>query len=534
MILFSLLLALGAFSPIWLGRSLLGVGQPGNDWAFGDGDPLGGLYWFFSLMLPKFAAFRYPVKYLTAAMIGFAFLAGLGFDRLFSEKTDGEPSRRVAKIARRIVWISLAALAVFGLTEMVGWSVPGTINAGRGVDFRLTDARIQIGAALVQPILILVAFLLLLRRKNGKLLAAGIFLLFVLDMAWTSAGFVPTTAESDLAQTPEVARTMKEANAGSDPSIALGPNEDGSTTPPCRFFTASIDWLAYPSPEIRGNRRAQLVSEWQRETLYPKHPGVYGVGIMEMGGTMLPASIFQLESWLAIQNQERGPMWRVAESMLAYCDVDFYLLQDGDSLETGRLLKTSPSQLLTPETVAEDWPVGAALWESELLRRRIRIIRPKESNPNPTDDPLSATIAPFTVPTDPVDGESVRLTEYEANRLVFEARLKREGEILLAEQFWPGWEAVATPLTGENGGGVAPEGGSLTVEPDDLTKMLRKVALPSGSWRVEMVYRPKPLKTGAVLSLIGIFIALGLLLAHRWARKRHFSPNELETSRTRV
>ena len=501
MTLISLLLALGAFTPVWLGRCLLGIGEPGNVWTFTDGDPLGGLYWFFSLTLPKFASFRFPAKFLTTAMIGLAVLSGIGFDRLLTEK-NGESNRpRAFSWARGFFLLSAAALIFFGISETLGFSIPGAVNAGRGDDFRLADAQIQIAAALIQPMIILAAFFLLRRRKNNAAFIGGVFFLFTADMAFTSFDYAPATPESTLAQTPAIVDLIRSADAAAgDPSIDASISE----RPPCRFFTAyGGDFLGYPSPEIRGSERIRLVSEWMRQTLYPKHSGPYRIGTLARAGTMMENELFQIECWMSAVFFDTGRNQEIFEATLAGCDVEFCARQAEEKPTTGKILRSAPTRLLTPERVAEDWPAGLALWQNDLPRQRLRIVRPALRT--------KPSLSHFTE-SNAVDGEYVRLTDYEPNRLVFETRLLQEGDILIAEQYWPDWEATASPLTGRSAlkdpSGAKPL--SLTVKRDPLLNVLRQVTLPAGTWRVEMTYRPKAFRRGAFLTLIGACLVLSL------------------------
>ena len=44
--------------------------------------PVGGVYWWLSLLFPRYYSFRYPAKLFVVASLGFALLAGMGLQRL--------------------------------------------------------------------------------------------------------------------------------------------------------------------------------------------------------------------------------------------------------------------------------------------------------------------------------------------------------------------------------------------------------------------------------------------------------------------
>ena len=57
----------------------------------GLGSPFGGVYWFFSLLLPGYDQFRYPAKLLTVAALMLSMLSARSFDAIFGVPDTSEP-----------------------------------------------------------------------------------------------------------------------------------------------------------------------------------------------------------------------------------------------------------------------------------------------------------------------------------------------------------------------------------------------------------------------------------------------------------
>ena len=80
--------------------------------SLGIGQPVGGLYWFMVVVLPGYAHFRYPAKWMVIATLALAVLAGFGLDQMLTVHR-----QRFAKWLRIVGTTSLAAAIVVGLTR---------------------------------------------------------------------------------------------------------------------------------------------------------------------------------------------------------------------------------------------------------------------------------------------------------------------------------------------------------------------------------------------------------------------------------
>lgn len=114
--------------------------------------------------------------------------------------------------------------------------------------------------------------------------------------------------------------------------------------------------------------------------------------------------------------------------------------------------------------------------------------------------------APGTASAPPAE-ETVRRLDLPAgggapdpDRLVLEARLGRPGLVVIADTWYPGWSATV-------------DGAPAALHPADLA--FRALAVPAGTHRIELRYRPRSLQLGAALLLLGALACLGLLRARR-------------------
>lgn len=87
--------------------------------------------------------------------------------------------------------------------------------------------------------------------------------------------------------------------------------------------------------------------------------------------------------------------------------------------------------------------------------------------------------------------DSVKITEYEATRVVISAELKRAGLLILSDTFYPGWEVSVNDVAGE---------------PVRVDGLFRGVELDAGKSQVVWSYRPRSFRAGVMLCGVSIII----------------------------
>ena len=104
------------------------------------------------------------------------------------------------------------------------------------------------------------------------------------------------------------------------------------------------------------------------------------------------------------------------------------------------------------------------------------------------------------------DGGSgeVDILQWTPETIRLHTRAATAGTLLVADAWYPGWQATV-------------DGEPVSVQRADL--LLRAVAVPAGSHELIMRFRPRSLRWGAGISLLGLFLALVLLLMPQRPRR---------------
>jgi hypothetical protein len=142
------------------------------------------------------------------------------------------------------------------------------------------------------------------------------------------------------------------------------------------------------------------------------------------------------------------------------------------------------------------WLVGeAASVDGEEALRRISGESDTEFDPRGT---ALMEVAPAELPALP-GGElapesEARMTLYEPNRIVVETRAAQPTALVVAEIFYPGWEATI-------------DGAPARIHLTNF--IMRGVALPAGAHRVEMRYRAPAARNGAIISALTLLLLVG-------------------------
>jgi hypothetical protein len=110
----------------------------------------------------------------------------------------------------------------------------------------------------------------------------------------------------------------------------------------------------------------------------------------------------------------------------------------------------------------------------------------------------------FSGPVDPAS--TVRIADYQPERLVIEVSSRYDGVLVLADSWFPGWEATV-------------DGVSTQILRANL--LLRAVPIPAGNHRVVFEYDPASFRLGVFISAFAFLIAVSLGVAGSLLRRRH-------------
>jgi hypothetical protein len=289
--------ALGEYtSPIWMTRAIAATSRStaiGNavaelgpvdkldsgvireDGFLRDGD--GSVYWLLGTLLPGFRQFRYPAKLFTFTALGFAALAGVGWDRLGSGRV-----RAFFTSTAILLGVTVCTLvAVLLARQSIQSTLQGIVSSSTFGPLDATGAFRAIIRCLSHAAIVLALGLLLIftTRARPTVSAALMLLLVSCDLAVANARFVFTIPQSLFESKPEVLELI-EAEERARPSPG-----------PFRVHRMALwnppGWSTTPSPD----RVSDFVT-WERDTLQPK----YGIDLgVEYTHTIGVAELYDFE-----------------------------------------------------------------------------------------------------------------------------------------------------------------------------------------------------------------------------------------------
>lgn len=466
---FGLLASLGGYGAQWFLRNGWNclIGEPCTGCSAAD--PVGGVYWFMVVFLPKFALFRYPAKLLSVAMFGGALLAAFGVDFLLD-------SKRLRRAALALAGLSMLAACSAGaiFSGLFARFATGTFNL---FDPEATLRLIRISQTETAVILILFAVLTRFRSRIGpKAFAALLLLVAVVDLARVNTGTLPTLSDTLVNRPSRCAATI----------LADLPNDGSAPTP--RLYNALGDRVCGDQlVTIPSSERIGFLANWKNEIFTGKRHYLSDVAVFPCRGTMMPIGSSVLDGW--INNQIGGGAYRSAlGDLLGLLDIPYAVIP---TEEAARLTDYAPVENApTPENIS--------ILKRKTPSKRIFISRVGRRSENMSDPAVfRANLRPEA--TDLSPSEFVRFERYEPNRLVFQAHLEKPSDIWLSEQFWPGWKAEAIRLDGS--AQEQNQAQAVAIRPDPLFQTMRVVPLDAGSWRVTMTYRPTEASLGLAISL---------------------------------
>ncbi len=167
------------------------------------------------------------------------------------------------------------------------------------------------------------------------------------------------------------------------------------------------------------------------------------------------------------------------------------LLEEGRWRLKGASLFNRPAGSFQPLVVSDQGPFALVhsgdvkIYENLDCMPRAIIVHGEEAVPEELGDPFALEEA---VRRSINPAEEVSIERYDEERVVIKVRLEEPGYLVLADAFYPGWEARST------------QHGALPVR--KVWGYFRAVRLPGGEYTVEFVYRPASFMLGLFVSLV--------------------------------
>lgn len=502
LVLVSTTAALGGFGVVWAIRfvdALLAGSPPAR--TFVDGDPLGGVYWLFNLILPKFVEFRYPAKLLTLSALGLAVLTGFGWDeRRFS--------RRFSTISSVVLAISCAAFVVVSSLGDALFSAIRTVDPLYG-PFQPRLAFESVRGAFTQTAVVLGSTLLLLalerRFYQSKNKTSALRWKFPSNISFRRRRFPsPTSQNAPFEQPTQNAQTSTIKKASPILTVATGVALAVSAISAIDLYVANGWTIATAPPEIFERRSpiSRLVeAERAARCSTPLSPYSYSTETSQFNvvssrpvdstqstqSTQFnptdaqvaeldapPIRIYRFPVWFSNAFQTSSSAARTTERVVWDAATLFPKLPFSRGIATtdarGTATEAEYAAFVDAFPLGRNRDADAAfldvaffLGPPELTARLAAPTAPTPRNRQTAQttqneySTANVSLRRVVSPTSRVsifrDGrpaalpdERAEIVAYEPNRIVYLVELSRPADLVFAEQYWPDWQGRAYPL----------------------------------------------------------------------------------------
>jgi hypothetical protein len=444
-------------------------------------------------LIPPLASFRYPSKAMAGVALGWALLAGMGFDAWKKEDAPGGAGR-FRWTAAALGVLALVGLAVLGAL----WLAPDRVAArllhqpdpyGRELRDILRPARWDLAFGVITTLV--VAGLAAARSVRPSFVWAApvVALLAAAELAWVHRSQNPTAPRELLAHRPEALAEIRQNDAR-------------------RLYV--YDYAGFGGKAEQHLRRsapywlARIPPGWTRDLaqalalrLYPvpPQPAIWGLaGSFDLDARRLfPPYLADLVGFVRVTEgtAEHVRLLRIGavSDVLALHQGGFEDLTPAGTYES--LFHEPVRRFSVPGALPRAYAVGGSRTaDGRFALERVLV--------DPGFDPErevvltegSAQAGPAAFKAD------VRITDLRPDRVHLDAMLSHDGWVVLVDSFDPGWTARLdgrdVPLLRAN-------------------HAFRAVRVPAGRHRIEQVYRPASVRWGLAIS--GLALVVGIALA---------------------
>jgi len=132
---------------------------------------------------------------------------------------------------------------------------------------------------------------------------------------------------------------------------------------------------------------------------------------------------------------------------------------------------------------------------------------------------ITSTNKPQQTPT--LKTLQVQITEYTPLQVELTAQLTQTGWLVLADSYFPGWKAYATPQSQ-----ISDRDSEIELTLYRANGNFRAVELPAGDWQVRFRYSPRSFQLGVYVSFLAVATLIFLLGYWSWGRLYHESDDD--------
>ena len=516
--------SLGRYGVGWLIHEVCYVFSGELSQTFEIGDSVGGIYWLMKSLLPGYIYFRFPAKLFTLATLALCLLAGRGWDA-----ADASPQELCRWFFRLGILVFSILLGVLAIGPWWRTLMQNQVNADLlfgpydlwGGYFDLTTGLVQ-SLSIGTVSWLLLRWLATVRARNLSIEAFSVRRTFV-----QSAILLMTAVELLVAHgwTIQFApRHLWYEHSSLANEIRPRDDENMNRT---RLFRA-IWSTSYPfswSQQSSVNRHVEGLV-WDRDTIYPNFHLPHRIPVVGIRGTMVSRDYDVLMAKSYEQSKTNLPPPNLLDALVVRHVVAANTIQpalmervEGQSTAHGAVgaevslwrRKTADSRVwFVPwrnvATMQEPAPMNRREWNQCAKKTLLDHGIPR--------DLRTTAVVCSTVTKSPKlwrvrvaceagqvtsDESYVQIVRDQPQLVEIDADLANAGLVVLADQFYPGWElSVATP-------------GEATSVPLPIFRtnmVMRGAVLPAGKHKLIYRYRPAGYYWGAAVSAFG-WVLLG-------------------------
>lgn len=426
------------------------------------------LGWMLSL-LPALKVFRYPSKAMIVASLAWALLAGLGLDAWSEEASARSRPGRGWLLA---TWLPLAVAALaFGLSGAAG--VASLAGAER--------------AHVAEAVAASVALALLVRWGAGPPATGAAALLVLGDLVLAHRGLNRTAQAGLVSFRPPVVDAMAPGDHAR--VYVYDYQTEGSSS---RYLGRDDPYMIRTPPPGTSLEATQVLSQ----RLYP-FPPVGGRWGLEGSYDLDFRGLYPLPLATMVQDLRRVEGTPAHRRLLQVGAVGTVVSLHSAGLEDLDPETTVPSLFPEPihvRRVPGALPRAYAVGGSRIADGDLALA----ALVDPGFDPAREVVLPEGIPETPASsfGGRVRLDSLLPDRVDISADLTAPGYVVLVDSYDPGWrvtvDGTEAPLLRAN---IA----------------FRAVRVPAGTHRVAMLYRPREVLWGLLVSAAGVVVVAAIL-----------------------
>ncbi len=465
------------------------------------GNEVGGVYWLFVTLLPGYVQFRYPQKLLVLTAIALSMLAARGWRTAWA-RHNTLPAWFAVLCGGSLLMLGLAA---YGWNNLYALQKPSPGSNFQGpLDWSGAWNDLFDGVFHTAILSLTLALLFWFARSETR---------------WRRT-----------LQLIALAVVAVDLGMAQKCLIEVAPAELWRFTTKFQSWYPHFQGRVYQQPgllppsfatSLTADRYAAAVA-FNREALMPKYPLPDRIRVMEVAHSVANNDFAELIVAATQYNNRHATRSGIPEdNTLNLLGAQLAIVGDPQAvgLAEARPIADGATLGVRPNALPRAWIVHRIDVHEELHSRSPREIRrytyellypddePRDWRQEAVVETSGVIQVPQLAPADIPAGESCAIEREDPLCIEVRVKLTAPGLVVLAEQFFPGWELT-----------VETAGQSRRQEILRTNRVMRGAVLPAGEHRLIYRYRPKSFYAGAAISSLAVAsVAIGILIRRSWS-----------------